>query len=92
LLCSGPARDEGRSIGGAALRVTSWRLKVKSAVGLSLECGGPAPLWSAAAWRCLRCKHSTVKVRAAEGWTKAAPGRRTPRRRPIVLSCTVARR
>jgi len=65
----------GRLLGvrrpGAALvaRGARWSLRKSGAkAGVSLECGGLAPLWS-------RAKRVGVYV-------KAAPGRRTPRRRP----------
>src|SRR6185436_6044640 len=54
----------------------------------SLECGGPAPLWSEVIERYFRI-HQSVPFRfeqpnskfvTAQGWAKAPPGRRTPRR------------
>jgi chaperone modulatory protein CbpM len=52
------------------------------AKGVSLECGGPAPLWPAAAWRRFVENYLSYTVCGCSRWTKAAPGRRTPRRRP----------
>src|SRR6185436_7044620 len=48
--------------------------------GDSLECAGPAALWSMVARRRVVKKQSADSKRGYKRWAKEAPGRRTPRR------------
>ena len=48
----------------------------------SLECGGPAPLWSAVSTGWWPVVEDKLDLLSQPRQAKAAPGRRTPRSRP----------